>query len=352
MGKLRFIFFAIIIGMKTFSFGDIGTSTQKNYNDQKSLRDSRQTSEQDSNSFSKTLGDGVEKSNAQTVTDTLNRLNSSSNTITKTANGALGFSVNPITFMLDELRQMGWNDKAFFLTFSDLGIGNYVVAQDDEYGELQDVGRLEGMRNEALRQKRLTPQQSHRIGAYINLLYNTAELLKNSIILMQNYPGMNIEEFELVVKASLRKAYQTTPAVRLNVGICNYGSADLNSYTCGDGKFTLILTNGIPTLLVNGTPYYSTGTIAHVTPSLNISYASSTQDAFTKLTQSGQSNSVAKSIRDYTNKLEQQGQTKMATKIKSKFVEKALTDGVTKNTNAVTNAINSGSPTAVLKIFQ
>ena len=83
-----------------------------------------------------------------------------------------------------------------------------------------------------------------------------------------------------------------------------------------------------------------------------MSYASSSQDAFTKLTQAQQSNSIAKSIRDYTNKLEQQGQSKTAAQIKSKFVEKSLTTGITQNANTVINAINSGSPTAVLKIFQ
>lgn len=331
---------------------DVSTSTQKNQNEQKSLRDSKQTNEQESNTVSKTIGDGIEKSNAQTITNTLNRLQSSSSTITQTANGTLGLNVNPISYMLDELRNMGWNPKAFFLTFDDLGIGSYVTAQDDRYGELQDLGRLEGMRNEASRQKKLSQEQSMRIGNYAALLYNTAELIKNAMMIMQSYPSIHIEDFETVARDSLRKAYKSTQPTRLNIGICNYGSADLNSYTCENGRFTLVLTNGIPNLLVNGTAYYSSTTIAHITPTLNVSYASSTQDAFTKLTQSQQSNSIAKSIRDYTNKLEQQGQSKTASQIKSKFVEKSLTTGVTQNANAVISAINSGSPTAVLKIFQ
>jgi hypothetical protein len=44
--------------------------------------------------------------------------------------------------------------------------------------------------------------------------------------------------------------------------------------------------------------------------------------------------------------------SEQASAIKQRFIEKAMTTNVSQNTQAAVQAINSGSPTAVLKVFQ
>ena len=108
----------------------------------------------------------------------------------------------------------------------------------------------------------------------------------------------------------------------------------------------------MPNLLINGYLYYSSSNIGFTKPTLTLSFATNLNQALSLLEQNAQTASIAKMIREYTQKLESEGKTKIANEIKSRFVEKALTININNQTNAIVNAINSGSPIAVLNIFK
>ena len=134
---------------------------------------------------------------------------------------------------------------------------------------------------------------------------------------------------------------------------CNFGG-NLDTVSCqtNQGIFTLKLTDSVPNLLINGYLYYSSSNIGFTKPTLTLSFATNLNQALSLLEQNAETASIARMIREYTQKLESEGKTKIANEIKSRFVEKALTTNITTQTNAVVNAINSGSPIAVLNIFK
>lgn len=331
---------------------DINNNVQQSTNEQDSKRSSNQIQEQKSKTMNKTLGQGSEKSYSNTTTDTLSKIESQNFTATKSVNGSLSLAINPVPIIIKTFRELGWDKRSFFLTMDDIGVVDYVVASDDDYGELQNLGKLEGIRNEAARQKRISPKSIHNLRQHISLLYNTGLLMRNAVLLLQRTPDLSVDDFENKVKQAASTAYNQTNQTVLEINQCNYGG-DMNSYVCEGGKYTLILTNSVPTLLVDGSSWYSAQSVGHIqNASLNLSFANSMQDAFSKLTQNQASKSVAGMVRDYTNKLTQEGQSEVANAIKSKFVEKSLTTGTNKTASATVNAINSGSPTAVLKVFQ
>lgn len=134
---------------------------------------------------------------------------------------------------------------------------------------------------------------------------------------------------------------------------CRFGG-NLDTFICRSDKgvATLIITNAIPTLLINGAVYYSATDIGFTKPMLTIAFSSNTNEALSKLAQDSSTAALTKLIRDYTNKLESEGKSKIASEIKARYVEKALTSNITTQTSAVVNAINSGSPIAVLNIFK
>jgi hypothetical protein len=103
---------------------------------------------------------------------------------------------------------------------------------------------------------------------------------------------------------------------------------------------------------LNEGKWYSEDVIAYKTFVINANFAKSDADALAILAQDARTKSIATAIRDYTSKLEQKGLTKQASAIKQRFIEKAMTTNVSQNTQATIQAINSGSPTAVLKVFQ
>ena len=330
---------------------DLGNQVSKSRSNQGMRRDSKQLSNQNSKSNTKTLSNGKEKSDTKTILRTLSKLRTINHTTSKSINGNWTIALNPIPYILSELRDFGWNKKSFFLTQADIGSLNYVIDEDEEYGELQNVGKYQATQNRAARKARLTSTQVRKLQKYITLLYYTADIVENTTRLLQNFPSLKIEDFERNVKKATYLAYQQTriPLVRFNT--CNFGG-DINSYVCGNGKYTLLLTNNIPNLYINGAPYYTATNAGFTHPSLNITFATSNSDAFSKIAQTQASKSLANVIRDYTNKLEQKGETKIATKIRNKFIETSLNHSSTATANTVIQAINSGSPLAVLHIFR
>jgi hypothetical protein len=330
---------------------DINTQVGKTTSEQEAKRDSKQQSNQSSQNSSKTFTEGNEHSKTKTIMTTLSKLSSLNRTVSKSINGNWTITVNPVPYIFTSLRELGWNEKSFWLTQADIGTLDYIVDSDEEFGELENVDKFQATQNRAISRGKLSRSQTMKLQKYINLLYYTAKLVEKTSILLQNFPTLNIYSLENSVKQTLLKAYKQTKVRPINIKSCYYGG-DINSYSCDNGKYTLVLTHGIPNLLINGAPYYTATSIGYITPTLNISFATTTNEAFSLIAQNQKSKSLAGIIRDYTSKLKQEGQSTIATQIENKFIEKALTTNVSRTTNAAVQAINSGSPLAVLKLFQ
>jgi len=347
---MRYIILSTIF--LSFLFADLGNQISKTKSNQNTIRNSNQVSRQNSDTLSKSSGKGKENSNSKTISKTFSKISSTNHTVSKNANGSWSISLNPIPYILNDLREHGWNRKSFFLTQKDIGSVDYVIDNDEEYGELQNVGKMQAIQSRASTRDRLLGRREIlNLQRYINLLYYTANVIQKATRNLQDFPSLDIEVFENRVKEAVTRAYRQTPRNSIHIRNCNF-AGDINSYSCNYGKYTLVLTNALPNLYVNGVPYYSTSTAGYTKPMLNISYATSTNDAFSKLTQNQNSRTVSGMIRNYTNMLMQQGHSKIATKIRNKFVEKTLSKGTNTNVTATVQAINSGSPLAVLKLFQ
>jgi len=336
-----------IISAATLLQADLSTSTQKQEQKSQSTRQQEQRGETEQLQHNKQLSLGKEKSISKNITQTLNKIRSFSHTVTKSSSGTWRIELNPIPHILMKLRELGWNEKAFFLTNSDIGTSYYV--DDDE--DIIDLNAQSYYEAKAKMRGRLEKDVVQKIAQYIQLLDYTGSIAEKAADYMQHYPKASFENIEKLAKVAVYKAYKEIKPKLINIYECRYGGNN-DTYTCNNGQYTLVLTSSVPTLLKNGMAYFSSTNIGFSKPTLSISFATNTNDALSKLEQDQQSTSVAKMIREYTSKLESEGKTKIAQKIKNRFIEKALTQNVQNMSTATVQAINSGSPVAVLNIFK
>ncbi len=343
MGKITI---AVLFLISTL-FGDITTSTQKQEQKTKSKKEQTQRSQTEQLQHNKQLSKGKEKSISRSLTYTLNNIRSNSHTVARTKSGAWIIQLNPIPHILLQMRELGWNKKAFFLSNKDIGTA-YFVDNDEDIIDLNAQSYYDA---KAKMRGRIDQKVMQNIANYINLLNYSGRVAEKAANYMQHYPKTSFSDIEKLAKAAVYKAYKNTRKEYIDIYECRYGG-NLDTYECNNGKYVLILTNSIPTLLKNGIPFYSGTNIGYSRPLLTVTFATNTNDAFTKLIQDQNTRTVAKLIRDYTSKLESKGKTKIAQEIKSKFIEKALNTNLQTSVNTVVNAINSGSPIAVLNIFK
>jgi hypothetical protein len=328
-------------------FADISNQTSNQKSEQESERNSEQKSINQSDTKTLQESRGSENSDVKTVTKNLSEIKSFTKSVTKSKSGNWSVNINPIPYILMEMRALGWDRRAFSLRNSDLGT-TYYVDKDEEIIDLNVKAYNE---SKASTRGKMSKQQIAKIQNTIELLYFSGEVADKASSLMQNFYDPNIKNINELAKQAVHKAYNNTEPKRFNISSCNYGGSN-DVYTCNDGEFTIVLTSSVPTLLRNGAPYYSAERIGFNTPSLTISFATNDSDAMSKVEQDSESRSVAQAVRQYTAHLEQQGQSEVASKIKTAMIEKALTSNLSTTASATVQAINSGSPTAVLKIFQ
>jgi len=338
---------AISLIVATSLFADLSTSTQRQEQQTESLRQQEQRGETEQLTHNKQLNQGKEKSISKNITQTLSKIRSSTHTVSKSSSGAWRIELNPIPYILMKMRELGWNKKAFFLTNRDIGTSYYV--DDDE--DVIDLNAQSYYEAKSKMRGRLDRDVIKKIAYYINLLNYTGEVADRAADLMKHYPKASFDNIEKLATVAVAKAVKDVKLKTINIYECRFGGNN-DTYTCNNGQYTLMLTSSVPTLLKNGMAYYSSTNIGFAKPTLTISFATNINNALSKLEQDQQSASVAKMIREYTSKLESEGKTKIAQKIKNKFVEKALTENVSNTSTAVVNAINSGSPIAVLNIFK
>jgi len=252
-----------------------------------------------------------------------------------------------------KLQHLGWDRQAFFLTNKDLGF-NFVTGEGDD--EIIDLNTKDFYTQKAQLRGKIGRDKLQKIQKLINILYVTGQLVDKTTTYLKHFPSLNFLDFRKKIDFALKKAYldlQKNGVKRVYLYSCNFGG-NLDTISCQTDKgiFTLKLTDSVPNLLINGYLYYSSSNIGFTKPTLTLSFATNLNQALSLLEQNTETASITKLIREYCQKLESEGKTKIANEIKSRFVEKALTTNVITNTNAIINAINSGSPIAVLNIFK
>jgi len=336
-----------------FSFADITTSTQKSNQKSQSQREQLQQQEQLQHQQSKTLTIGKEKSINKNVTNSLSFIKSFNRTASKTATGTWTIQLNPIPYILMELQRFGWNRQAFFLTNKDLGFDFISGSGDDE---VIDLNAKDFYTQKAQVRGRISRDKLQKIQKLINVLYVTGQLVDKTTTYLKHFPTLNFLDFRKKIDLALKRAYldlQKNGVKRAYIYSCNFGG-NLDTISCNadKGVFTLKLTDSVPNLLINGYLYYSSSNIGFTKPTLTLSFATNLNEALSLLEQNTKTASITRLIREYCQKLQSEGKTKIANQIKSKFIEKALTTNITTQTNAIVNAINSGSPIAVLNIFK
>jgi len=344
---------SLILVSFIFSFADITTSAQKSNQKTQSKKEQLQQQEQLQHQQSKTLTQGKEKSINKNVTQSLSFIKSFNRTASKTATGSWTIQLNPIPYILMELQRLGWDRQAFFLTNRDLDF-DFVTGSGE--GEIIDLNAKEFYMQKAQVRGKISRDKLQTIQNLINILYITGQLVDKTTTYLKHFPSLNFLDFRKKIDFALKRAYldlQKNGIKKAYVYSCNFGG-NLDTISCNTNKgiFTLKLTDSVPNLLINGYLYYSSSNIGFTKPTLTLSFATNLNQALSLLEQNAETASIARMIREYTQKLESEGKTKIANEIKSRFVEKALTTNITTQTNAVVNAINSGSPIAVLNIFK
>ena len=336
-----------------FLFADITTSTQKSNQKSKSEKEQLQQQEQLQHQQSKTLTLGKEKSINKNVTQSLSFIKSFNRTVSKSATGTWTIQLNPIPYILMELQNLGWDRQAFFLTNKDLGF-DFVSGEGDD--EIIDLNAKDFYTQKAQLRGKIGRDKLQKIQKLINVLYITGQLVDRTTTYLKHFPSLNFLDFRKKIDFALKKAYldlQKNGVKKAYVYSCNFGgNLDIISCQTDKGIFTLKLTDSVPNLLINGYLYYSATNIGFTKPTLTLSFATNLNEALSLLEQNAETASIARMIKKYCQKLESEGKTKIANEIKSKFIEKAITTNITTQTNAIVNAINSGSPIAVLNIFR
>jgi hypothetical protein len=347
MKKIIFLIFPYLL------FADITTNSQKSIQKSKSEKEQIQKQQQLQHQKSKTLAHGKEKSLNKNVTNSISFIKSFNRTASKNASGTWSIQLNPIPYILMELQKLGWNKNAFFLTNKDLGF-NFSYGRGDD--EVIDLNAKEFYTQKAQIRGRIDRDKIKKIQKLINLLYVTGQLVDETATQLKHFPTLNFLDFRKKIDHAILNSYKK---LRKNgvknayIYNCNFGG-NLDTISCNTDKgiFTLKLTDSVPNLLINGYLYYSSSNIGFTKPTLTLSFATNLNQALSFLEQNAETASITKIIREYTQKLESEGKTKIANEIKSKFIEKALTTNITNQTSAIINAINSGSPIAVLNIFR
>jgi len=332
----------------SFLFADISNNTQRQEQQSQSQRTQQQkgTTQSDSKSITKNRGD--EQSINRSLSKTLSETRSATQSVSKSKNGNWSITLNPVPYVLMQLRSNGWDKRAFFLTNSDIGTSFYV--DEDEY--IIDMNKKAYTEAKASTRGRMERSQIAKLEEIITLLNYTGAVADQAISHINKFNEPDAVNIEITVKKALDKAFREIKKQNINIYNCNYGGSN-DVYVCNHGEYTLALGQaGVPSLLKNGVAFYSTERIGFSTPTLTLSFATSTSEAMSKLSQDSETRAVAQAIREYTSNLKSSGQSEVATKIENAFVEKALTTNVSNTASATITAINSGSPTSVLKIFQ
>jgi len=338
-----------LVAITTLLQADISNNTQKQDQQSEATREQRQKSINQSDTKSLTQNQGSENSINQSLTDTLTSTRSVTQSINKSKTGNWSISINPVPYVLMQLRDNGWDRRAFFLTNKDIGTSYYYADNNDE--EIIDLNKKAFNEAKASTRGKMKRSQVAKLQEIITLLNYSGAIADRAISHMNKFNNPDATDIENIAFNALKKAIKEVPVKKVDIHQCSYGGNN-DTYTCNNGEYTVSLTSSVPTLLKNGVPFYSAERIGFSTPSLTLSFATSTSDAMSKLAQDSQTKAVAQAVREYTSYLKSHGQNDTASRIESAFVEKALTTNVSNTATATVQAINSGSPTAVLKIFQ
>ncbi|WP_331775011.1 hypothetical protein [Sulfurospirillum sp. 1612] len=342
------IFLVLLLLSPVLSFADISNSSRKDTSSSEAKKEMHQMSHQFQKSENITKSRGNEHSTSSSTTKTLSEIKSSTKTVSQTKTGSWDIKINPIPYVLIQLRKYNWPRKAFFLGNDDVGTSYYVNGDEDIVNNLA----MNYYQKKAQQRARMEDKNIKKIKKIVELLNYTSQIVNSTIKTLTGFPGENtIDNIQIRVAMALKVAVQQTLPQKIYIYECNFGGNN-DTYSCNNGEYTLQLTSSIPILFKNGSVLYSSDRVGYSTPLLTLAYATSTSNALSKLSQNSSTRSITNMVRRYTSHLKSIGKQQIAQKIENAFVEKSLTHNITNSASATVQAINSGSPLAVLKIFQ
>ncbi len=338
-----------LVEQPVFAMSSAEQRTEKQKQDQKTTREQQQRSKQQQMSRSEQKSKGNEKSLSRTATQTFNRIQSNTKTATRSESGAWQVTINPISFILREMRALGWDKRAFFIKNEDLGVSYHV--QGRASSGIIDMNKKNFMEANSRMHAQLGPDVVENLEFYISLLNYTGEVASAAADNMRQFPIPGLNEIEDHARRAVTAAARDIKGEMLNIYDCHYAGS-IQDFRCNNGEYTLKLTDSIPILKKQGVPFFSGTDVGFTKPTLTVSLSESTRQALSMLEQQQETASIARMIRDYTQKLRSKGKTETAQRIQNAFVEKAMTESKNLSTTATAQAINSGSPMNVLNIFK
>lgn len=331
------------------AFGtDMSNSNTRSMSDSSSQKESATASKNQSINKGETKNKGDEKSYSDTITRNLSETRSATKSVTRSTNGAWSISLSPVAYLFMQLKELGWDKEAFHLTPKDLGT-SYFIDDDDE---VVDVSQKKYMASKAEMQSKLTPEQQAKVAKHVQMLYVTSQLLEKAIgNLTASGANLDLSNIKTFAGNSIKQAYGSGGINVPQIYNCRFGG-NINTFTCNDGEWTLILNPSIPQLLHFGTAIYSANQIGHSTPMLTITIAKNDADAFSVASADANSKATADAIRQYASRLKSEGQNEVASKIQQTALEKSFTSNLSQTHNQVMQAINGNSASQLMSILK
>jgi|GEM_PF-3576053 len=328
---------------------EASTSVRQQDSQSQTERKSAQESLQRSETETDTRNIGQEKSDSQTITKTLSETRTATQSVTRTQSGTWKVDINPVVYFLKQLRTMGWDREAFYLSPDDVGTSAFVGGNS----RIINLNQKQAIDNSASMHGQLSSAQAEKVKRAVQILYVTSVLIEDAILILNSSrEEITLLNVEQKAKEALEVAYVGLKSknLRLDIYECRYGG-NKDTFTCNQGEWMLQINPSIPQLLQFGTARYSANRIGHATPTLSLSIANSDSDAMQIALADSESRAVATMVRDFTSQLRSKGQSKVANEIETKMLEKAMTSNLSREASNVVHAISTGNPLAVLKIF-
>jgi len=345
---MRKLIFLIIL-----SVGSLWASTSldqrqdRRQDESYSQQESMQRQEQDSISNTRQDTKGQEGSVNKEIRNTIGTVRSATQSVQRSIDNKIQLTLNPIPILFEILAQNPNIQHLFFVTNQEIGTDTYYN------GNPRYIDNLKKNWQEAQRSNRgvLSPEQTKNIEVYLNDYIYLSELLKQVVYKLQNY-SLNLGNIYPVAQQLMAQVSRDMYVQPIKLKQCNYADTGMHDiYNC-DRTWSFQLTGDIPQIAKFGKVIFAKDHIDGIQAQLQVSAGETTSESFSNALNMSEDYVLANALRQYVSTLEQKGETQTANKIKQAVTQKAFTTGLSQTHSSAIQAINSGNPLAVLKVFQ
>lgn len=337
-----------VLASGVMASSSIDQKAEQRRDESQSQTNSLQKQEQDSISKMRQESRGQETSQNREIRNSLSTVRSATQNVSRIKDNKIQLTLNPIPILFEILAQDPQLQYLFFVTNQEIGTDTYYN------GDPEIIDNLKKNWQEGQRSNRgaMDKEAVRKINAYLNDYYLLSIVLAEIVNEMQNM-NLTLGNIYPVSMELMEKAFKTVPfQQRIVLHGCNYADTGMHDiYNC-DRTWSFQLTGDVPIIAKYGKVIFSKDHIDGIQAQLQVSAGSSINDSYQTALNMNQDYVLTNAMRQYVGKLEQEGQTKTANQIKQAVTQKAYTTGLNTVSNSATQAINSGNPLAVLKVFQ